>query len=58
MVAPPSSEGFLAEVFRCFLGRKVNVNGVNLIGDAIRRIERNADVLLNACWFSSKHREN
>ena len=34
---------------------------VNLIGDDIRTIERNADVLLNACkgyWFSSKHREN
>ena len=27
---------------------------VNLIGDDIRTIERNADVLLNAC----KHREN
>ena len=35
---------------------------VNLIRDDIRTIERNADVLLNACkdiyWFSSKHREN
>ena len=33
---------------------------VNLIDDDIRAIERNADVLLNACgyWFSSKHREN
>ena len=34
---------------------------VILIGDDIRTIERNADVLLNACkdiWFSSKHREN
>ena len=31
---------------------------VNLIGDDIRTIERNADVLLNACKDSSKHREN
>ena len=34
---------------------------VNLIGEDIRTIERNADVLLNAClgyWFSSKHKEN
>ena len=34
---------------------------VNLIGDDIRTIERNADVLLNACkkyWFSKKHMEN
>jgi hypothetical protein len=33
---------------------------VNLIGD-IRAIERNADMLLNACkdiWLSSKHKEN
>ena len=33
---------------------------VNLIGDDIRTIERNADVLLNDCkeMFSSKHWEN
>ena len=34
---------------------------VNLIGDDIRAIERNADVLLNACkdvGFSSKYKEN
>ena len=32
---------------------------VNLIGDDIRKIERNADVLLNACKdIGSKHRVN
>ena len=39
----------------------LHVDDENLIGDDIRTIERNADVLLNACkdiGFSSKHREN
>ena len=54
----------------CSIMSKLDMNGthqvlayaddVNLIGDDIRTIERNTDVLLNACkdWFRSKHREN